>query len=85
MALGANTSNNKETDQSDEPKFHEHKSWSDWADIIARWVVDLFAIPISFITAIFAQFAERNGAGAKILGSIAFWIGTYLARMASGK
>ncbi len=79
MGLGANTSNNKETDQQNEPKFHEHKSWSDWADIIARWVVDLFAIPISFVTAIFAQFAERNGAGAKILGSIAFWIGTLLS------
>jgi hypothetical protein len=79
MGLGANTSNNKETDQSDEPKFHEHKSWSDWADIAARWVVDLFAIPISFITAILAQFVERNGAGAKILGSLAFWIGTLLS------
>jgi hypothetical protein len=79
MALGANTNNSKETDQPDEQKFHEHKSWSDWADIIARWVVDLFAIPISFVTAIFAQFAERNGAGAKILGSIAFWIGTLLS------
>jgi hypothetical protein len=79
MALGANTSNNKETEQSDEQKLHEHKSWSDWADIIARWVVDLFAIFISFVTAIFAQFAERNGAGAKILGSIAFWIGTLLS------
>jgi hypothetical protein len=70
MGLGANTSNNKETDQSDEPKFHEHKSWSDWADIAARWVVDLFAIPISFITAILAQrdlsklgFDENNNWG----------------------
>ena len=79
MALGANTNNSKDTDQPDEPKFHEQKSWSDWADIIARWVVDLFAIPISFVTAIFAQFASRNGAGAKILGSIAFWIGTLLS------
>ncbi len=52
-------------------KFYEHKSWSDWADIIAHWLVDLLAIPISFITAILAQFAERNGAGAKIIGSIA--------------
>jgi hypothetical protein len=79
MALGTNTNNSKETDQPDEQKFHEHKSLSDWADIIARWVVDLFAIPISFVTAIFAQFAERNGAGPKILGSIAFWIGTLLS------
>jgi hypothetical protein len=80
MALGAkqtdtnNGTNN--TDQQNEQEFYQHKSWSDWADIIARWVVDLFAIPISFITAIFAQFLKRHGAGAKILGSLAFWIGT---------
>jgi hypothetical protein len=80
MALGAKQTNeNNGIEQPDEQKVYEHKSWSDWADIIARWVVDFFAIPISFVTAIFAQFAERNGAGAKILGSIAFWIGTLLS------
>jgi hypothetical protein len=80
MALGAKTTNeNNGTEQQEKEGFYQHKSWSDWADIIARWVVDLFAIPISFVTAIFAQFAERNGAGAKILGSIAFWIGTLLS------
>jgi hypothetical protein len=72
----SNTNNGTDQQQQSEQGFYEHKSWSDWADIVARWVVDLFAIPISFITAIFAQFLQRHGAGAKILGSLAFWIGT---------
>jgi hypothetical protein len=80
MALGAKQTNeNNEAEQQENNGLYQHKSWSDWADIIARWVVDLFAIPISFVTAIFAQFAERNGAGAKIIGSLAFWIGTLLS------
>jgi hypothetical protein len=70
---------NNVTDQQDKEEFHQQKSWGDWAEIIARWVVDLFAIPISFLTAIFAQFLERHGAGAQILGSLAFWIGTLLS------
>ncbi len=80
MGLGAKPANeNNATEQQENNEFYQHKSWSDWSEIIARWVVDLFAIPVSFITAIFAQFTERNGAGAKILGSIAFWIGTLLS------
>ncbi len=80
MGLGAKpASENNGTEQQEDNGFYQHKSWSDWAEIIARWLVDLFAIPISFVTAIFAQFAEQNGAGAKILGSIAFWIGTLLS------
>ncbi len=80
MGLGAKSTNeNSGTEQQENNGFHQHKSWSDWAEVIARWVVDLIAIPISLITAIFAQFAERNGAGARILGSIAFWIGTLLS------
>lgn len=68
MALGAKqTDTNNNTDQQSKQEFYQHKSWSDWADIIAQWIVDLFAIPISFVTAIFAQFLQRHGAGAKIL------------------
>jgi hypothetical protein len=80
MAVGAKSTNeNNEVEQKKTMIFISTSPGVIGADIIARWVVDLIAIPISFITAIFAQFAERNGAGAKILGSLAFWIGTLLS------
>lgn len=62
-------------------QLHQHKTWSDWAEIVARWIVDLFAIPVSFISTILAQFLDLNaqGSGAKILGSLALGIGVLLS------
>ena len=58
---------------------YQHQTWSDWAEILARWVVDIIAIPASFLAALFAQFLERNGSGRKILGVFGFAIGTLLS------
>jgi hypothetical protein len=58
-------------------KEYQHKSWSDWAEIIARWVVDVFAIPASFTAAVLAQFFDHKGSGKKILGAVGFWGGTF--------
>lgn len=45
-------------------------------EIVAHWIVLLWAIPISFLAAIASQFVQRGGSGGRILGSAAFWIGT---------
>jgi hypothetical protein len=70
----ANNGNNKKEGQD-----YNHKSWSDYAEIIALWLVDLMAIPASFLAAFFAQFLERQGSGRKILGFGGFVIGTVLS------
>ncbi len=62
-----------------EEKEYEHKSWSDYAEIVAGWVVALFAIPASFAAAILAQFVKDKGEGRKILGFLGFAIGTFLS------
>jgi hypothetical protein len=85
MTESYGTSGNKTaTNKSNSPdgeqeKEYQHKSWSDSAEILARWVVDLFAIPASFLAAILFQFLDRNGSGRKVLGALGFWIGTLLS------
>jgi hypothetical protein len=66
------TNNSRNQDQ----KFHVHTTWLERVEIIAHWVVMLWAIPISFICAILGQFLQRGGSGTRILGGFAFWIGT---------
>jgi hypothetical protein len=67
------------TNQGEETSEYQHKSWSDSAEILARWVVDLIAIPVSFIAALLFQFLDRTGSGRKVLGALGFWIGTLLS------
>jgi hypothetical protein len=67
------------SNQSEETSEYQHKSWSDSAEILARWVVDLVAIPVSFIAALLFQFLDRTGSGRKVLGALGFWIGTLLS------
>jgi hypothetical protein len=73
-----NTNTNTRKDETEE-KEYQHKSWSEHVEIIARWLVDLIAIPVSFIASIFAQFLERGGSGTRILGALGFGIGTLLS------
>jgi len=74
------TPNSKPSTTSDgETPEYQHKTWSDSAEILARWVVDLIAIPISFIAAFLFQFLDRTGSGRKVLGALGFWIGTLLS------
>lgn len=67
------------TNQGEETPEYQQKSWSDGAEILARWVVDLIAIPVSFIAAFLFQFLDRTGSGRKVLGALGFWIGTLLS------
>jgi hypothetical protein len=67
------------TNQGEETPEYQHKTWSDSAEILARWVVDLIAIPVSFIAAFLFQFLARTGSGRKVLGALGFWIGTLLS------
>lgn len=67
------------TNQAEGTSEYQHKSWSDSAEILARWVVDLIAIPVSFIAALLFQFLDRTGSGRKVLGALGFWIGTLLS------
>lgn len=74
------TTSTSQTDKPDkQEKEYQHKSWSDGAEILAQWLVDLIAIPASFVAALLAQFLERNGSGRKILGFLGFAIGTLLS------
>ncbi len=47
----------------------------DWVETIARWIVDLFAIPTSFVAHVLAQFLRRGGSGTKALAGLAFIAG----------
>lgn len=62
-----------------EEKLYEHKSWSDRVEILARWIVDLFALPVSFLAAVLAQFFKHGGSGARFLGGLGFGIGTLIS------
>jgi hypothetical protein len=68
--------NTNSTNEKDKEGEYQHKSWSEHAEIVARWVVDLFAIPSSFAAALLEQFVGQGGSGKKILGMIGFWGGT---------
>jgi hypothetical protein len=72
-----NDSTNSDTTQ--KSKFDLPESLLERIDIIAHWVVLLWAIPVSFFSAILAQFVQRGGSGARILSGLAFWIGTVFA------
>lgn len=78
-SINSNSNGTKDPQEQNDQEFHQHKSWGDWVEIVARWVVDLFAIPVSFVTTILAQFLERGGSGNRILGAIGFWAGTLLS------
>lgn len=75
MGLGANTSNTTGNNPADNTE-EKNKSWSDWAEIVAGWIVDLFAVPIAFVTAIMAHLLGDSPSGKKVIGAIGFWIGT---------
>lgn len=60
-------------------KLHQNKDLDDYVKIFAHWAVSLFAIPVSFLFNILAQFLERGGSGTKILGGLGFAIGTLLS------
>ncbi|MBD2683037.1 MULTISPECIES: hypothetical protein [Nostoc] len=55
------------------------KSINNYVEILAGWIVDLIAIPISFVTHIFAQFVTPGSSGTKILGAMGFFTGTLLS------
>ena len=76
---GENMQTDNNTTNGQGQKFHEHKTMSDRLEILAHWVVDLFALIPSFGAAIVAQFVQRGGSGTKILGALGFGIGTMLS------
>lgn len=51
----------------------------DWVETIARWIVDIFAIPVSFAAYVLAQFLKRGGSGTKALAGLAFMAGTVVS------
>lgn len=51
----------------------------DWIETIARWIVDLFAIPVSFLAHVLAQFLKRGGSGTKALAGLAFMAGVIVS------
>lgn len=51
----------------------------DYAELLARWIVDLVALPVSFVAHIIAQFITPGSSGTKIVGAIGFFIGTLLS------
>lgn len=71
-------SNNSET--TDKPlQQRQNKGISFYVEILAQWIVDLIAIPVTFITHILAQFVTPGSSGTKILGALGFFIGTLLS------
>lgn len=71
-------SNNSET--TDKPQQQrKNKGISFYVEILAQWIVDLIAIPVTFITHILAQFVTPGSSGTKILGALGFFIGTLLS------
>ncbi|BAY42263.1 hypothetical protein NIES2111_66590 (plasmid) [Nostoc sp. NIES-2111] len=71
-------SNNSET--TDKPQQQrQHRGISFYVEILAQWIVDLIAIPVTFITHILAQFVTPGSSGTKILGALGFFIGTLLS------
>lgn len=55
------------------------KSLGQHAEILAGWIVDFIAFPVSFVTHIFAQFVTPGSSGTRILGALGFFIGTLLS------
>jgi hypothetical protein len=70
-------SNNSET--TDKPQQRQKRGISFYVEILAQWIVDLIAIPVTFITHILAQFVTPGSSGTKILGALGFFIGTLLS------
>lgn len=66
------------TNPQEPEKLYEHKSWGDRAEILARWIVDLFSFPVSLAGAILAQFFKPGTSGARLVGGIGFGIGVLL-------
>lgn len=63
----------------DEEKETGTKSKRDWIETIARWIVDIFSIPISFAAYVLAQFLRRGGSGTKALAGMAFIAGVVVS------
>jgi hypothetical protein len=71
-------SNNSET--TDKPQQQrQNRGISFYVEILAQWIVDLIAIPVTFVTHILAQFVTPGSSGTKILGALGFFIGTLLS------
>lgn len=56
-----------------------NKRVTNYAEILAAWIVDIIALPVTFITHIFVQFVTPGSSGTKILGAMGFFLGTLLS------
>lgn len=60
-------------------KEQKQKKLGDYAELLARWIVDIVALPVSFVAHIIAQFITPGASGTKIVGAIGFFVGTLLS------
>ncbi|WP_244329445.1 hypothetical protein [Tolypothrix sp. PCC 7910] len=58
---------------------NQQRKLGDYAELLARWIVDLVSLPVSFIAHLVAQFITPGASGTKIVGAIGFFIGTLLS------
>ena len=56
-----------------------NKGVNNYVEILAQWIVDIIALPVTFITHIVAQFVTPGSSGTKILGAMGFFLGTLLS------
>lgn len=57
----------------------KQRKLGDLAELLARWIVDLVALPVSFVAHLVAQFITPGASGTKIVGAIGFFVGTLLS------
>jgi len=72
-------SNNSESTDKPQQQRQQKRGISFYVEILAQWIVDLIAIPVTFVTHILAQFVTPGSSGTKILGALGFFIGTLLS------
>ncbi|BAY95878.1 MULTISPECIES: hypothetical protein [unclassified Tolypothrix] len=58
---------------------NQQRKLGDYAELLARWIVDLVSLPVSFVAHLVAQFITPGASGTKIVGAIGFFIGTLLS------
>ncbi|MDZ7960763.1 MAG: hypothetical protein RMY34_23265 [Aulosira sp. DedQUE10] len=75
MSIGST----KTDDQSTPIPTKHKKNFSDYAEILAGWLVDIIAVPVSFTAHTLGQFVTPGASGTKILGAIGFFAGTLLS------
>jgi hypothetical protein len=75
MAFGAS----KDSETSSKQQEQQKKSWGDYAELAANWIVDIISLPVSFCGYILASFLTPGSSGTKILAAIFIFGGVFVS------